>query len=167
MPKAKIYLIKQHFRKVNCFILIHFALKKTILTRFEGALHAHWRASNLYSFFRSGILQQMIPIFVNPFEVLEGDGLEDDVPELRRILATDYSLPVVKFTQKEKMNWRFRYGGSKWENYLQMQIYLFGIFTFSSFSQCFYTIVGRSSGVVLKRSIIMDVVWCQWSYIGW
>ena len=55
----------------------------------------------------------MIPIFVNPFEVLEGDGLEDDIPELRRILATDYSLPVVKFTQKERMNWKFRYGGSK------------------------------------------------------
>ena len=68
-----------------------------------------------FTLFRSGILQQMIPIFVNPFEVLEGDGLEDDIPELRRILATDYSLPVVKFTQKERMNWKFRYGGSKWE----------------------------------------------------
>ena len=45
-------------------------------------------------FTRAGILQQMVPIFVTPFEKIEGDGLEDKLPELRKILATDYPSSV-------------------------------------------------------------------------
>ena len=46
----------------------------------------------------------MVPIFVTPFEKIEGDGLEDELPELRKLLATDYRHPVSKFTQNDKVN---------------------------------------------------------------
>ena len=46
----------------------------------------------------------MVPIFVTPFEKIEGDGLEDKLPELRKILATDYPHPVSKFTKTDKVN---------------------------------------------------------------
>ena len=42
----------------------------------------------------------MIPVFVTPFESLAGAGVEDELPELRRILGLDFPHPATMFTQK-------------------------------------------------------------------
>ena len=49
---------------------------------------------------RSAILQQMVPIFVTPFEDIRGDKLEQN-QDLRSILALDHEHPTLKYGTKK------------------------------------------------------------------
>ena len=46
----------------------------------------------------------MVPIFITPFECISGDGLEEELPELRKVLGIDFPHPIAKFTKADKRN---------------------------------------------------------------
>ena len=62
----------------------------------------HCAMPNKTRMIRSGILQQMVPLFVTPFEEINSNGLHEVNEDLRKILAADHPHPMVKFTQKEQ-----------------------------------------------------------------
>ena len=72
---------------------------------FSGPIQ-HCAMPNKTHHLRCGILQHMVPVFVTPFEDIEGDGLEEEILELRRVLGTDYPHPVAKFSRKDKLSLR-------------------------------------------------------------
>ena len=72
---------------------------------FSGPIQ-HCAMPNKTQHLRCGILQHMVPVFVTPFEDIEGDGLEEEILELRRVLGTDYPHPVAKFSRKDKLSLR-------------------------------------------------------------
>ena len=54
---------------------------------------------------RSGILQHMVPVYVTPFECITvEDGVEDEIPELRRMLGLNFPHPIAKFTKADMRN---------------------------------------------------------------
>ena len=61
----------------------------------------HCAMPNKANMIRSAILQQMVPLFVTPFERICVNGLEEVNEDLRKMLAVDHPHPMVKFTQKE------------------------------------------------------------------
>ena len=53
---------------------------------------------------RSAVLQQMVPLFVTPFEDIRGDEWEEN-DDIRSILAMDHEHPTLKYgTQKLAVN---------------------------------------------------------------
>jgi len=70
---------------------------------FSGPIQ-HCAMPNKTNLLRSGILQHMVPIFITPFECISGDGLEEELPELRKVLGIDFPHPIAKFTKADKRN---------------------------------------------------------------
>ena len=68
---------------------------------FSGPIQ-HCAMPNKTNLIRSGILQHMVPVFVTPFECIDGDGLEDKIPELKMVLGIDFPHPIAKFTEDDK-----------------------------------------------------------------
>ena len=68
---------------------------------FAGPIQ-HCAMPNKTNMIRSGILQHMVPLYVNPFEDISGNGLQEVNEDIRRMLATDHPHPMIKFTQKEQ-----------------------------------------------------------------
>lgn len=68
---------------------------------FSGPIQ-HCAMPNFSTKTRAGILQHMVPVYVTPFEFISGDGLEDELPELRKVLGGDFPHPVAKFTEHDK-----------------------------------------------------------------
>lgn len=47
----------------------------------------------------------MVPVFVTPFEYITvEDGVEDEIPELRRVLGLNFPHPIAKFTKDDMRN---------------------------------------------------------------
>ena len=61
---------------------------------FAGSIQ-HCAMPNHSTLKRSGILQQMVPVFVTPFEDIQGDNKEPNV-NIRSLLAMDHPYPIAK-----------------------------------------------------------------------